>query len=178
MFFSGPPLPTCLFTRLSLAVESIKVFLLHYFIPQRLNGSYDASTSSSLLAWWLLEKQRSLQQAAEVFMLLSTNTLRLITALWGSWCNVTVGSLEMTTLQQLLVLWCSSKEKVNMVGSLLGEDLHCLTFPGLMSSLSRRAFMCSHKPWNPQCGWNVYLVLCPFFYCVSDLRNVLLPTVN
>lgn len=85
-------------------------FIISSLSSHWLDSSYDASTSSSLLAWWLLEKQRSLQQAAEVFILLSTDTLRLITALRGSWRNVTVGSLEMTTLQQLLVLWCSSKE--------------------------------------------------------------------
>lgn len=70
------------------------------------------STLSSLL----LEEQRSLEQAVQVLILLSTDTERLITAFGASWRKIAVWSLEMTQLQRPLALWCFSKVRVVMVG--------------------------------------------------------------
>lgn len=111
-----------------------------------------------VLSWPLLEKQRSLQEAAEVFILLSTHTERLITALRGSWRNITVWSLEMTKLQQPLALWCSSKVRVNIFGFLLGDGEDCLTFPGLISSLHQKAVSCCREAGNPTAWLQINLL--------------------
>ncbi len=70
----------------------------------------------STLSSPLLEERRSLDRAAEVFILLSTKTERLMTALGAYWRKITAWSLEMTQLHQPLALWCSSKVRVVVAG--------------------------------------------------------------
>lgn len=86
------------------------------------------------LSWLLLERWRSLRQAAEMFILLSTTTVRPITALGGSWRNITAWSTEMTKLQERLALWCTSNMGVNILGFFAWRQ------PRLVSSLMIDSF--------------------------------------
>lgn len=103
--------------------------------------------------------------AVEVFTLLSTSTLGLITTLGESGRNIKTRSLEMTKHRLPLVLWCSSTGTER-------QSSHCWLCSQMSWTARTDIFFFSCRVINHesrQCFTNIYSTLCPPVYCVHDL---------
>lgn len=120
------------------------------------------SCRHSILSSLLLE-QRSLEQAAEVFILLSSNTERRITALRASWRKITVWILEMT---QRPAASCPSValQKWGMSYLAFGDQ-----WPRVKTSQCQRA---AERQRTAKCGSKMI-----YFMTLSALQNLCLLVV-